>query len=47
MIVKTIPDDQHSGTHEILLPDGVIPAGWYVTNSIDCHLHGVLVKEDL
>ena len=47
MIVKTIPDNQHSETHEILLPDGVIPAGWYVTNSIDGHFHGVIVKEDL
>ncbi len=47
MIVKTIPDSQHSGTHEILLPDGVIPAGWYATNSLDGHFHGVLIKEDL
>jgi HK97 family phage prohead protease len=47
MIVKTIPDSQHSGTHEILLPDGVIPAGWFATNSIDGHFHGVLIKEDL
>ena len=47
MIVKTIPDNQHSGTHEILLPDGVIPAGWFATNSIDGHFHGVLIKEDL
>ena len=47
MIVKTIPDSQHDGTHEILLPDGVIPAGWFATNSIDGHFHGVLIKEDL
>ncbi|MCH7761365.1 HK97 family phage prohead protease, partial [candidate division TA06 bacterium] len=47
MIVKTIPDGQHPEQHEILFPDGVIPAGWYATNSINGHFHGVLVKEDL
>lgn len=47
MIIKTIPDNQHPDQHEILFPDGVIPAGWYATNSINGHFHGVLVKEDL
>lgn len=47
MIVTTQSDEHHPETHEFLLPDGVIPPGWYPSNTIGGHIHGLHVKEPI
>jgi len=47
MILLTLVDEHHDQPHEVLLPEGVIPAGWYPTTSIDGHYHGVWIEEDV
>lgn len=47
MIVTTSPDAHHDRVHEFVFPDGIIPAGWYQSNTLDGHFHGVHVEEDI
>lgn len=47
MLKLTIPDDHHSDPHEFYFPHGIIPSGWYESNRIAGHFHGLHLEKDL
>lgn len=47
MLLLTIRDDHHEAPHEYYFPGGIIPSGWYESNRIGGHYHGLYVEKDL
>lgn len=45
LIFVTSEAEDH--THQILVPDGIIPDGWYSTTATNGHSHGIMIEENL